>query len=71
MVRCKFKCTSKIQHEAGYEIHMAPVTGGSTENEKFFKWTPSGGLNFGTINEDAAKQFEPGKEYYIDITPCE
>lgn len=71
MVRCKFKCMTKTQHAAGFEIHMSPVTCGSAENEEFFKRTPSGCFDFGTINADAAKQFEPGKDYYIDIIPTD
>lgn len=71
MVRCKFKCTQKIEKESGFQVAFEPVTSGSAENEQFFKWTPFGGMEFGTINEEAAKQFVPGKEYYIDISPAE
>lgn len=47
---------------------MYPVTSGSPENESFFKWTPGGKLELSTVNPEAAKQFVPGKQYYIDIT---
>jgi len=70
MVRCKFVCTEKNeQPDGGANIKMLPVTCGSEENEKFFQYTPWGELNFGTINPEAAKQIEQGKEYYIDISP--
>lgn len=69
MVRCKFRCEKKVlvAGEVG-SVELVPVTSGNEENEKFFKWTPWGKLEFGTINETALKGFEPGKEYYIDIT---
>ena len=50
-VRCKFKCTSKTQHEAGYVVSFSAVTSGSKENEAFFKWTPNARLEIGTISE--------------------
>ena len=71
MIRCKFRCELKTQTASGFSVKFRPVTGGSAENENFFKWTPCGTLEFGTINEVAAAQFEPGKEYYIDISPAE
>lgn len=71
MARCKFKCISKNQTESGFEVTMEPVTHGSAENEKYFKWTPYGKLNFGTLNAEAAERLIPGKEYYLDITPTE
>ena len=70
-VRCKFRCESKTENENGFRISMRPVTCGSPENADFFKRTPFGQLEMGTINEKAAKQFVPGKEYYIDITEAE
>ena len=66
--RCKFKCESKNQNESGFQVIMKPVTCGSKENEDFFKFTPYGIFDFGTVNEKSAEQFEPGKEYFIDIT---
>ncbi|OQB15003.1 MAG: hypothetical protein BWY15_00818 [Firmicutes bacterium ADurb.Bin193] len=69
MVRCKFKCTSKsVSSDGTASISMEPVYCGSKENEEFFKYTPCGSFHFGTINEEAAKRFEEGKEYYIDRT---
>jgi hypothetical protein len=68
MTRCKFYCASKTETRDGFSIHMIPVTCGSKENEAFFKYTPCGEFNFGTINPEAAKELTPGKEYYIDIS---
>lgn len=70
--RCKFRCTSKVRTEAEHgvfsTIELYPVTGGSEENESFWEATPQGKLEFGTVNDSAAAEFEPGKEYYIDIS---
>jgi hypothetical protein len=72
MVRCKMKCVSKSEEPDGAaQVAMEVVYGGSEENQKFFKYTPGGQLLFSTINPEAAKQIEQGKEYYIDITPVE
>lgn len=38
------------------------------ENSKFWKYTPMGSIELGTVNEEAWKQFEIGKEYYVDFT---
>lgn len=57
--------------EPGYEVTMQPVSGGSAENENFFKYTPYGELKIGTINPEVAKRLEVGKTYYLDITPTD
>ena len=71
MVRAKFKCEQVITFESGATVKLHPVHEGSEENEEFYKYTPGGELSLMTINLQAAKQFIPGKEYYIDITPAE
>jgi len=48
-----------------YTYEFSAVYSGSAENERFFAYTPSGQLNVGAFKDDL---FEPGKEYYIDIT---
>ncbi len=81
MVRAKFYCATKIQrsnqpHPAQTEnpvyesFEFYPVTGGSEENKKFFSASPSGKLEIGVMNPEAAKQLEVGKEYYVDFTPA-
>jgi hypothetical protein len=52
-------------------IKLSPVTGGSDENKAFWAASPAGDINLGTVNGDAAAQFELGKEYYVDFTPAE
>ena len=41
-VRAKFKVESVTQTTSGASIKLQPVSSGSAENEKFFKWTPWG-----------------------------
>lgn len=71
MVRAKFTVECIKQDVNGKTIELKPVLGGSEENEKFYKYTPSGSIILSTINEEASKQFEVGKEYYIDFTSAE
>lgn len=71
-VRAKFTCTSKKEvQDSGFVIELLPVTCGSVENESFYKYTPYGKLELGTINKQAADQFTVGASYYIDITKAE
>ena len=72
MVRCKFICETNKQFD-GYQtsnLQFRAVTGGSPENDEFFAATPAGLLTFYNANPDAAKQFNVGEEYYLDISPC-
>ncbi len=70
-VRAKFKVVSVTESEGGNKsVKLQPVTGGSPENESFFKWTPYGEINMGTINQEAAEQFKPGQQFYVDFTPA-
>jgi hypothetical protein len=72
MVRCKFACTGKVKvAEDNTSITLSPVYSGSDENKEFWKWTPGGSIQFYTINEKAAEQFELGKEYYVDFSKAE
>lgn len=69
LTRCKVRCQSVSQDYNGmYTYELIPVTGGSKENEEYFKWTPNGQFKFGVT---ADRKFEPGKYYYVDFTPAE
>lgn len=74
-VRAKFTVQSitpgAITDGEGKTITLHPVTSGSKENEDFYKLTPGGSISLSTINEEAAKQFEVGKSYYVDFSPAE
>lgn len=68
----KFLGDGKTKQVNAYDIALYAVTAnGSKENQEFFTNTPTGSLIFNTVNESAAKQFEVGKEYYIDFTEVE
>lgn len=71
-VRCKFKLVEKTECSGGgWRLRFTAVYNGSSENDKFFKATPSGSLEFTWITKDGAEQFIVDKEYYIDISPTE
>lgn len=68
-VRAKFRVQSITEAEGGLKsATLVPVTTGSEENKEFFKWTPAGQIQLGTINPAAAAQFVPGREFYVDFT---
>lgn len=50
---------------------VGPQTGGaSEENAAFFAATPSGLLEFATVNEQAMAMFHPGGTYIVTIAPA-
>lgn len=74
-VRAKFKVDSyettidwRDKTKEVRAIKLSPVVGGSKENDSFYAATPSGNIVLSIINEDAWKNFELGKEYYVDFT---
>ena len=77
-VRAKFKVTKLTQTEhwdkqkgAIHHVTLMPVTCGSPENAMFYTATPCGEIQLGTINDEAAKHFTLGAEFYVDFTPSE
>ncbi len=72
MVRAKFVVSKYETYlNAGEElrsIHLSAVTSGSDENKQFFRWTPSGSIQIGTLNRSAWEQFPLGREVYVDFT---
>ena len=73
-VRAKFTVSSiEASLSGGTEmktVKLTPVFSGSEENKQFFKWTPSGRIELGVLNGDAAKAFNLGQEFYVDFTPA-
>lgn len=67
-VRAKFKCVVPPQQEGLVVLEV--VTYGSEENKEFFRYTPFGRIELGTVNPEAFNQFEIGREYYVDFTPA-
>ena len=71
-VRAKFKVTSvePITEGGSGTVRLSPVIGGSPENDAFYKYTPSGFIELGTINGVALAQFAEDKEFFVDFTPA-
>jgi hypothetical protein len=69
-MRAKFRCESVTQFVAQENVELRPVTQGSLENNSFSKYTPAGKLEMCITNPGAIGFFQPGKEYYLDITPA-
>ena len=72
-IRAKFVCESKMHNTTDPtmgQIILRAVYQGSAENQQFFNMTPNGLLQMGVLNPAAFDQFEPGNEYYLDITPA-
>jgi hypothetical protein len=71
-VRAKFQVSSKesrLSYGGAEEVvvKMRPVTSGSEENRAFYAATPTGNIDLGTVNRQAAAYFEFGKEYYVTL----
>lgn len=73
-VRLKFFVSSRSeacygpgQQKVG-SVKLNPVTSGSEENKAFYQYTPSGMVEFATINEAALEALPLGAEVYIDLT---
>ena len=41
----------------------------NSENRKFWEATPSGKIELNIVNPEALKDFDIGKEYYVDFIP--
>ncbi len=63
---CKFRCNEVRLTAEGSAVTMTPVTSGSAENEKFFRFTPQGKLEMSVINPEV--KFTPGADYYLTIS---
>lgn len=69
-VRAKFRCNSITEFEHGKQVKLNAVYGNGKENESWSKATPSGALEMTITNPEAYKQFEVGKEYFLDFAPA-
>jgi len=83
--RCKFVCQEVATlncaiHEngqpTGFNIQRVTLEaqyddGLSKENKSFASATPNGNITFTVTNPRVHGMFEPGKAYYLDITPVE
>lgn len=71
MTRAKFRVETVTHSANGAEVQLVPVTGGSPENDSFYKWTPYGGIKLGLLSPATAAAFKPGASFYVDFTPAE
>lgn len=75
MVIAKFRVesyeTRLDRNEELRTIKLGVVYDGSEENKKFFKYTPSGRIELGTLNQSAWEQFPLGAEVYVEFKSSE
>lgn len=71
-VRAKFKVNEITEHAYGSQlmktVRLQPVLKDAdpeSENSKFWAASPNGEIRLGTLNLDAAAQFEINGEYYV------
>jgi hypothetical protein len=75
MIRAKFTCQQNIPHDDGDGAYVSfyPVTSNppTPENLSFWNATPSGQIAMSITNPNAVRQFEVGKDYYVDFIPVD
>lgn len=67
-IRAKFRVSAVTPHAEGSVVSLEAVTGGSVENESFFKWTPSGQIQLGLLQPETAAAFRVGGYKYVDFS---
>jgi hypothetical protein len=53
------------------EISLTAVVGGTSPEESFAQYVPSGNITFLIDNPNLKDEFKPGSAYYVDFTPVE
>lgn len=72
MMRAKFILeTLNRDTDDNGELTFRAVTNGSEENDKFFKYTPSGTIQMGVVNKDVLDMLEEGASYYVEFHQVE
>jgi hypothetical protein len=70
--RAKFTVWSRTENVWGTtDVKLQPVTGGSDENDTFFKATPSGEISLNGLKPEVAASLTPGKAFYVELTEAE
>lgn len=70
-VRAKFTVTNNEKYGSAHSVRLAPVFGGSAENDRFFAVSPGGAIALEVVAAETAARFEVGKSYYVDFSPAE
>ena len=65
--RAKFWVSGNEPFADGSRVTLSPVTGGSPENEQFYRATPGGVIELVTINTDISNQLHFGDEFIVDF----
>ena len=76
-IRAKFLCNSVEKFSAGVNADKTPKFGEITKlhavsgdvNKPWSEYTPTGRLEITITNQAALGAFEPGKAYYLDVSP--
>lgn len=68
-MRCKVLLQEITKTTDGYRLKYYPVNDGTPEDKLFFKYTPSGVIELGIVNETVVEGLVPGKKYYVDFSP--
>ncbi len=66
-VKAKFNVISVIGDDNGSTVDLQAVYTGSTENDEFFKLTPSGHVTLSVVNPETAKVFKEAKTMYVEF----
>jgi hypothetical protein len=69
-VKAKFKVESVTHYQQSGEVFLKVVTGGSKENDQFWKYTPAGEIRLHIDNPAAMAVFKPGLEFYAILEPA-
>ena len=59
-IRAKFKVLGVTQTVDTARVALAPVIGGSPENESFFRYTPGGHIDLQVVDPATAARFVEG-----------
>lgn len=80
-VRAKVRCSGIKNTEGSFkgkptimstlEFYFVYANGDPNhENSKFWEYSPGGKIEMNTVNPEAVKALQIGKEYYIDFIPA-
>lgn len=70
MIRAKFVCASVEKTMTSEVVKLCAVMATTEENKAWSKYTPNGQLSLTITNSEAQGHFEPGAEYFLDVTPA-
>ncbi len=69
-VRAKFSCATVTKDSSKNETVTLQAVSDDV-NKAWSRWTPGGQLSLTISEEGAQGHFEPGRCYYLDISPVE